>query len=123
MSATAVTPMQTPTSTRRRSGSAIAARSGDAGCSTSIVQRPADTMNAPSAHASIRYSGQLRRSFVSIALAPRLEAGIERHAAVHEQADAVHVVGVVRREPYRRAADLFGLADALVGDELQELVV
>src|SRR6185312_16934137 len=99
-------------------------------------------MKVPRAQASMRYSGQwvrrLCRAPAGSAMAPlaavawrrgaipsasRLEAGIERHAAVDEQADAVHVVRVVRRDPHGGAADLVGFADPLVRNELHQLVV
>src|SRR5919106_1008021 len=52
-----------------------------------------------------------------------LEAGIEGHAAVDVQRRAGDVVGLVRGQPHGRPRDVLGLADALVGDELQELGV
>src|SRR3954465_15231566 len=48
------------------------------------------------------------------------ELGIERHPAVDVERDAVHVVGVVAREPDGGLADVLGLADAPVRDERQE---
>src|SRR5678816_152934 len=56
-------------------------------------------------------------------LASGLEAGVQRHTAIDEQADARDVVRVVGREPHRRATDLLRLADTLVRDELQQLVI
>src|SRR6266849_573230 len=126
MIATAVSPIATPIKPRRRSGLAIAWCSGDAGCSSSITQSPATTMNTPSPTASIRYSGQCWRSAArapsSCTLAnatpaisaPRREFWVEGHAAVDEKGDAVDIVAGVRREPDGGAGDVFGLADALV---------
>src|SRR5712692_4454882 len=118
MSAMAVRPIATPIKARRRSGLAIAWCSGAPGCSNRITQIPATTMNTPSPAASIRYSGQCWRSTVqapSIS-APGCEFGIEGHAAVDEQGDAVDRVAGVRRQPDGGTGDVFGLADALVGD-------
>src|SRR5712692_5475171 len=122
MIATAVRPMVTPIKPRRRSGLAIAWWSGEPGCSSSITQIPATTMNTPSPAASIRYSGQCWRSAArapsTLAIsAPRREFGVERHAAVDEQGDAVDIIAGVGRQPDSGTGNVFGLADALVGHE------
>src|SRR5439155_17991732 len=118
MSAMAVRPIATPIKARRRSGLAIAWCSGAPGCSNSITQIPATPMNTPSPAASIRYSGQCWRSTVQAPFisAPRGEFGVEGHAAVDEQGDAVYIVAGVGRQPDSGTGDVFGLADALVGD-------
>src|SRR6266849_447681 len=117
MSAMAVRPIATPIKARRRSGLAIAWCSGDPGCSSSITQSPATTMNTPSPAASIRYSGQCwcSASRTRLISAPRREFGVEGHAAVDEQRAAIDIVAGVRRTPAGGAADVLGLADALVG--------
>src|SRR2546426_1146295 len=56
----AVRPMATPTSTRRRVGSAIAARAGESGCSRRVTKTQAASMKRPRQAASIAYSGQWR---------------------------------------------------------------
>src|SRR5215211_7463250 len=48
------------------------------------------------------------------------ERGIERHASVDEEGRAGDVVALVRGEPDRRLGDVLGVADAAVGDELEE---
>src|SRR6266851_2004671 len=135
MIATAVRPMVTPIKPRRRSGLAIAWWSGEPGCSSSITQSPATTMNTPSPTASIRYSGQCWRSAsrapssstladATLAIsAPRREFGVERHTAVDEQRDAIDIVAVVPREPDGGASDIFGLADALVGHKAHQRLI
>src|SRR5271165_7091416 len=119
MSAMAVRPIATPIKARRRSGLAIAWCSGALGCSNSITQIPAITMNMPRPAASIRYSGQCWRSTVQAPFisAPRCEFRVEGHTAVDEQGDAVDIVAGVRRKPDSGTGDIFGLADALVGDQ------
>ncbi len=47
-------------------------------------------------------------------LASRLKTGIERHAAVDEDARAVDVVRLIGREPSGNAADVVHFADAFV---------
>src|SRR5688572_4476673 len=81
-------------------------------------------MNMPSAQPSMRYSGQCaRRVRTADMSASRLEAGIQRHPAVDEEADAVHVIRVIGCKPDRCPTDLVGLADALVWDQLEQLCV
>ncbi len=72
------------------------------------MNNAADSMKLPSAHASIRYSGQCARTriqadrqrdageiagsvlmFIGVRSTAGLEAGVQRHAAVDEQAGAV----------------------------------
>src|SRR6266516_4189008 len=60
MSPMAVRPMATPTSTRRRVGSATAARAGESGCSKRVTKTQAEIMKTPRQAASIAYSGQWR---------------------------------------------------------------
>src|SRR6266478_1415958 len=120
----AVRPIAIPASTRRTSGSGRAACTGDPGYSSSVATRPAQIMNVPSAQPSIRYSGQCRRNASRALMSTaRLKSRIERHATIHEQADTMHVVGVVRAKPHGRVADLPSFADALVRNELHQLVV
>src|SRR6266568_1288769 len=125
MIAIAVMPIATPIKTRRRSGLAIARCSGELGCSKSITNTPALTMNAPSPAASIRYSGQCWRSAARVApiSAPRREFGVEGHAAVDEQGDAVDIIAGIRRQPDRGSGDVFGLADALVGHQPHQRLI
>src|SRR6266571_7242037 len=54
----AVRPIAMPISTRRRTGSWIAWRAGEAGCSRSAVKKHAEIMKIPTPAASIKYSGQ-----------------------------------------------------------------
>src|SRR6516164_7446293 len=117
MIAIAVRPIAMPTTARRISGLATARIVP--GALTSITQIPATIMNAPSPAASIRYSGQWLPSAARAwpISAPRCEFGVERHAAIDEQGDAVDVVAVVRCEPHCGTRDVFGLADTLVRDE------
>src|SRR6266567_9578053 len=98
MIAIAVRPIATPIKTRRRSGLAIARCSGELGCSKSITNTPALTMNTPSPAASIRYSGQCWQSAArnSAISTPRREFGVEGHAAVDEQRDAVHIIAGIQ---------------------------
>src|SRR5688572_18362073 len=138
MIATAVSPIAMPPITRRRVGSPISSCGADPGASRSTANTPAEIMNMPSAQPSIRYSGQWARSESraagtpasgvgsldgSIRSASRLEAGIQRHAAIDEQADSRDVVGIVRGEPHHRAANLLRLTDALVRNQFHQLVV
>src|SRR5688572_13211395 len=51
-----------------------------------------------------------------VSLTASFKAGIKRHAAVHENARAVDVIGIVAGEPHSGAADVVRLADALVGN-------
>src|SRR5258705_193156 len=97
-----------------------------------MKRRPPSPTLFPSTTLFRFYSGKGRRSdwpkVASMAGGPAasssgLKARVQRHAAIHEQADAVHIVRVVGREPYRGAADLGGLADALIGNELQQVLV
>src|SRR5688500_10820618 len=116
--------MQAPISTRCRSLSCRARLTGEPGWSNSVVIAPAEIMNMPSAQPSMRYSGQCACSVRTGDMsASRLEAGVQRHAAVDEEADAMHVVRIVGCEPDRSSTDLVGLADALVGDQLEQLRV
>src|SRR6266704_2867365 len=117
MIAIAVMPIATPIKTRRRSGLAIARCSGEPGCSKSITNTPALTMNAPSPAASIRYSGQCWRSAARVApiSAPRREFGVEGHAA--------DIIAGIRRQPDRGSGDVFGLADALVGHQPHQRLI
>src|SRR6516162_4946645 len=117
MIAIAVRPIATPTIARRISGLATARIAP--GALTSITHVPATIMNAPSPAASIRYSGQwlLSAARTSHISAPRGEAGVERHAAIDEQGDAVDIVAVVGGEPHCGTGDVFGLADALIRHE------
>src|SRR6266702_2377537 len=126
----AVKPIAVPVSNLRRKASGIAACSGEAGDSSSKVNNPAETMNMPNAQASMKYSGQCAAGLCFATVAGVLtgstsgfEARVESHSAVDEQADTVHVVGVVRCQPHGRAADFVGFADALVGNEPQQLAV
>src|SRR5471030_962162 len=48
------------------------------------------------------------------------KARIQRHAAVHEQGCANHIVAVVRSQPDRRPADILALANPAVGHELEQ---
>src|SRR5436305_12638255 len=68
---TAVSPMAVPISTRRRSSLAIAARSGEVGCSSKTPKAHAEIMKAPSPAASMQYSGQCSavRSVISVLIA------------------------------------------------------
>src|SRR5207249_5480393 len=47
-----------------------------------------------------------RSSASSPPLSASFEAGIQRHAAVHENARAVDVIGIIAGEPHGRAADV-----------------
>src|SRR5712691_12728189 len=125
MSAMAVSPIATPIKARRRSGLAIAWYSGAPGCSSSITQIPATTMNTPSPAASIRYSCQCWRSDARAASisAPRREFGVERHAPVDKQGNAVDVVAGVGGKPDGGTGDVFGLADALVGHQPHQRLI
>src|SRR3989442_7495860 len=71
MMPTAVSPMAAPISTRRRSSLAIAARSGELGCSSKTPKVHAETMKAASPPASAKYYGQCRavRSVISVLVA------------------------------------------------------
>ncbi len=60
--AIAVKPIAMPARTLRSIGSDTAPSSGDRGEPSSVATTPAETMNVPSAHASIRYSGQCAES-------------------------------------------------------------
>src|SRR5260221_7632902 len=55
--------------------------------------------------------------------ASSLKAGIKRHAAVHENARAVDVIGIVAGEPHGGATDVVRLADAFVGNELHQFAI
>src|SRR5436309_2802350 len=68
MMATAVAPITTPIKARRRNGSGMDARTGEAGCSSRALKSTAETMNRPSSAPSIRYSGQWRLHGVDDAL-------------------------------------------------------
>src|SRR5687768_4328063 len=57
-----VSPIAAPIRPRRNRASGRAWRSGEAGCSSSVPNRHAESMKPPSRAASIRYSGQWRRS-------------------------------------------------------------
>src|SRR5215831_5530483 len=125
MSAMAVRPIATPIKARRRLGLAIASCSGAPGCSDSITQIPAITMNTPSPAASIRYSGQCWRSAAPAAVisAPRCEFGREGHAAVDKQGNSVNVVALVGGKPHGGAGDVIRLTDALVRDQPHQRLV
>src|SRR5271165_5960972 len=127
----AVNPIAAPVSNLRRKASGITACSGEAGDSSSKVNTPAETMNIPNAQASMKYSGQcaaglrLAAAVTGSATASTsgFESGVQSHSAVDEQADAVHVVRVIRCQPHGGAADFIGFADALVRNEPQQVVV
>src|SRR6266581_3288788 len=125
MIATAVMPIATPIKTRRRSGLAIARCSGEPGCSKSIKNTPALTMNTPSPAASIKYSGQCWKSAArtSAISTSRCEFGVEGHAAVDEQGDAVDIIAGVGRQPDRGTGNVLWLADALVGHEAHQCLI
>src|SRR3974390_951782 len=104
MRAIAVKPIAAPMINLRRKASGIAPCSAEAGVSSSTVNTPAEIMNIPNAQPSMRYSGQcaagLRLAAGALTLSTSgLEAGIEGHAAVDEQADAVHIIGIVGCQP------------------------
>src|SRR5512143_3672257 len=98
---------------RAMSESPIACATGDNGCANSTVMTAAEIMKRPSRAPSIRYSGQWLRSardidIAAIASASRVEAGVQRHAAVDHQARAGDVVRIVGGDPRGRAPDLVG---------------
>src|SRR3954453_8355834 len=140
----AVSPIATPISARRRSGFCTALATG--GALISITHSPAAIMKTPSPAISIRYSGQCARSAAraaphpaagitpetapdmsaGIALgmsAPGGEFGVQRHAAIDEQRDAVDVIAVVGGQPDRGAGDVVGFADPLVGHQPHQRLV
>src|SRR3954466_15349178 len=105
----AVSPIATPISARRRSGFSTALATG--GALISITHSPAAIMKTPSPAISIRYSSQCARNAARVAPhpAPRVtpetasgialgmsapggEFGVQRHAAIDEQRDAVDVI-------------------------------
>ncbi len=47
------------------------------------------------------------------------EAGIQKHAAVYKQGDAVYIFGVVGGEPYSSTANILNFAYAFGGNKLQ----
>src|SRR3954452_18208893 len=131
----AVSPIATPISARRRSGFCTALATG--GALISITHNPAAIMKAPSPAISIRYSGQCARraaraaahpdpgitpetapdmsAGISLGMsAPGGEFGVQRHAPIDEQRDAVDVIAVVGGQPARGAGDVVGPADPLV---------
>src|SRR5262249_13658270 len=56
-------------------------------------------------------------------LASGFEPGIKRHAAVDKKRGALDVIGLVARQPNRGTTDLFRFADALVGNQLEQVGV
>ena len=58
ISASAVNPIAMPMNMRRTNGIGSASTIGEAGRSSSIVQKLAETMKSPRSVASMRYSGQ-----------------------------------------------------------------
>src|SRR3954467_12018796 len=56
-------------------------------------------------------------------LAPCLESWIKCHAAVDKQGCALHIIGFITRQPNGCASDFFRLADAFVGNQLEQFVV
>src|SRR6266487_5944685 len=60
---------------------------------------------------------------IVIDLASCLEAGIERHTAVHEERRSLDVIRLIARQPYGGAADLFRFTDAFVRNQLEQLGV
>src|SRR3954467_7111387 len=140
----AVSPIANPISARRRSGFCTALATG--GALISITHSPAAIIKAPSPAASIRYSGQCARSAARAALhpapgitpktapdmsagisrgmsAPGGEFGVQRHAAIDEQRDAVDVIAVVGSPPDRGAGDVVGFADPLVRHQPHQRLV
>src|SRR5919106_4013890 len=121
--------MISPMTARRVSSPGMASAAGEPGWKRSVPKSPAETMKRPSPAASMRYSGQWCRSAsagpaaraarttsifpgAAVISAPGLEAWIERHAAIDEDAGAGDVVGLVRGKPGDHAADVVDLADA-----------
>src|SRR5436190_1065347 len=49
------------------------------------------------------------------------ETGVKRHAAVDVEGCSRDIIGVVGREPHGSAANLVGLTDAFVGDQLEQI--
>src|SRR5947208_2924030 len=90
-----------------------------------IVTSAANAMNSPSPAASIRYSGQCWQSTArtSTISASRREFGVEGHAAVDEQRDAVYIIAGVGGQPDGGTGDVFGLADALVRHEPHQRLI
>src|SRR5947208_12174236 len=60
---------------------------------------------------------------IVIDLASSLEAGIKRHAAVHEERRSLNVIRLIARQPYGDATDFLGFADAFVRNQLEQLCV
>src|SRR5947208_15915583 len=60
---------------------------------------------------------------IVIDLASSLEAGIKRHAAVHEERRSLNVIRLIARQPYGDATDLFRFTDAFVRNHLEQLGV
>src|SRR2546425_1081825 len=130
MMATAVAPITTPIKARRRNGSGINARTGEAGGSSRGVKSTAETINSPTASPSIRYSGQWRLSASLTAF--RMPGRSRRVGAVRLRAVArAHPADVVRRvtggsgcqrpQPGRRQKTrLHGVDDALGAISFEE---
>src|SRR5439155_2671291 len=72
---------------------------------------------------AVRAAPLLVAAAIVVASAIGAEPGIERHAAVDVERVAGHVVGVVRRQPHRRLADVGDDADAAVWNQGQEAVL
>src|SRR5207248_6414740 len=60
---------------------------------------------------------------IVIILTSSLEAGIKRHAAVHEERRSLDVIRLIARQPYGGTPDLFRFTDAFVRNQLEQLGV
>src|SRR5436309_601555 len=110
----AVRPMATPTSTRRRVGSATAARAGDSGWSRRVTKTQAEIMKTPRQAASIADSG--RQGVVGLGARPREPDRVRVAPKVRHALRAVAEVGL------EDAQYLCGeVAGRIVGEELDQL--
>src|SRR6185295_11349601 len=84
-------------------------------------------MPSASSHSSVEAGVFMESSrkvlWRSLILAASFKAGIERHSAVHENARAVDIIGVVARQPHNGAANIVRFADTFVGNQLHQFAI
>src|SRR2546423_1740876 len=120
----AVMPMAIPAMTFLSMGSTTVWLSVDVGDASAVATSPAAIMKEPRAQASMRYSGQwARNACKGVMSASCLEAGVQRHAPIAKQADAVDVVGIVGCQPRSGATNLFSLSNPLVRNQFHQFLI